>query len=326
MRARGRPLLVVRDRRRDNHAIGENVSIEIEMNWEDGEYRINLNGVLHWCRVAGSIHQTIPLLILHGGPGGNVYNFERTIGPLLEAFSTVLYFEQRGCGRSELPATADAYSWPLLISDLEQLLQAFRLSQVIPLGFSFGGELALEFALSHPGRVAKLVLQAPGVALPGRTTATQLHGFEQVTFGRIWSRIHEILAGPELAEHKLAQIWDAVEPADVDRFLFHQPAIAKLNRQMWQASGLVNTGLMAKALRAADDREPLLFRVKELDIPTLVMVGLYDRNSGVDVNRDLALRMPNARLVVFGESAHFPDMEEPARYAREVQAFVQTAQ
>lgn len=296
------------------------------MNRDDGEYRVNLNGVEHWCRVAGSIHQTVPLLILHGGPGGNVYNFERTIGPLLEAFATVLYFEQRGCGRSAAPVTPDAYSWPLLISDLERLLQELHLFQVIPLGFSFGGELALEFALAHPERVTRLIVQAPGVAMPGRTTATQLYGFEQVTFGMVRSRIHEILAGPESAEQKLAQVWGMAEPEDVDRFLFHQAHTARLNRQMWRESGLVNTGLMAKGLQATDGRLPLIDRVKHLNAETLVLVGLYDRNSGVDANRDLSMRIPRARLVVFDESAHFPDMEEPRRYAGEVKAFVQSAE
>ena len=52
------------------------------MNLTDGEYHATLDGVDHWYRVAGAAHHTTPLVIVHGGPGGNVYNFERTIGML----------------------------------------------------------------------------------------------------------------------------------------------------------------------------------------------------------------------------------------------------
>jgi proline iminopeptidase len=288
----------------------------------DGEFRVDLNGVLHWCRIAGSIHQTPPLLILHGGPGGNVYNFERTIGPLLETFATVLYFEQRGCGRSDAPDDPNAYSIPLLVADLDALRRTLELEQVIPLGFSFGGEIALEYALAYPTSVTKVVVQAPGVSLPGRTAWVQLYGFEQIADGMLRYQFQQIIAGPESPEEKLARVWSIVGQHDVDRFLFHQPEVAVANRRMWQESGLTNTGLMARALHKRDHQQPLTERVGNLNCPVLVLVGLYDRNSGVDVNRDLALRLPQAQLVIFERSAHFPDMEEPERYAQQVQTFV----
>ena len=46
-----------------------------------GEGRVEINGVAHWYKIAGEERATIPLVIIHGGPGGHVYNFERTIGP-----------------------------------------------------------------------------------------------------------------------------------------------------------------------------------------------------------------------------------------------------
>ena len=52
------------------------------------------------------------------------------------------------------------------------------------------------------------------------------------------------------------------------------------------------------------------------------MVGAYDRTTGVDVARDLAVVLGGARLAVFAESAHFPGYEEPDLYARIVGAFL----
>ncbi len=106
---------------------------------------------------------TAPLVIIHGGPGGHVYNFERTIGPQLEAFTTVIYYEQRGCGRSDQPLDPYTYSIEMLVSDLDELRQALGLDRINLLGFSFGGELALEYALAHPEHVERLIVQSPSL-------------------------------------------------------------------------------------------------------------------------------------------------------------------
>jgi pimeloyl-ACP methyl ester carboxylesterase len=66
----------------------------------------------------------------------------------LEQFRTIIYYEQRGCGRSEAPADPDAYSLHLLVADLEALCQAWGQERIIALGYSFGGEVALEYALT----------------------------------------------------------------------------------------------------------------------------------------------------------------------------------
>jgi proline iminopeptidase len=56
----------------------------------DDEYRSAVNGVVHWCRVAAARHRRVPLVIVHGGHGGNNDAFERTIGPRLEQVTTVI--------------------------------------------------------------------------------------------------------------------------------------------------------------------------------------------------------------------------------------------
>jgi len=58
-----------------------------------------------------------------------------------------------------------------------------------------------------------------------------------------------------------------------------------------------------------------------MHLPTIVLVGLFDHNVGVDSNRDIATSIPNAQLVVFDKSGHFPDMEEPGKFAGVVSAF-----
>ncbi|MBE1605634.1 alpha/beta fold hydrolase [Actinopolymorpha pittospori] len=94
-------------------------------------------------------------------------------------------------------------------------------------------------------------------------------------------------------------------------------------RHLWEESGIVNTGEMAAALAKLPPREiPLVDQLSALDVPTLIIIGLWDRNAGVDACRDLASRLPQARLRVFEGSAHFPNVDEPGRYVEEIASFM----
>jgi proline iminopeptidase len=288
----------------------------------DGEAHVELNGIRHWYRVAAAERGTVPLVIVHGGPGGNVWNFERTIGPELERFSTVVYYEQRGSGRSSPPASKDDYSLPLLVSDLDALRRHLGVERLSLLGFSFGSELALEYALAHPEAVEKLLLQAPSVGPAERQDVIQLHGFESVTTGELNATVRAILREPGTPAERLEKVWGRVDTATVDRFLFEDAEVARRNRAMWKESGLRNTGDMHRALLRNRDPEPLSLRARAVTAPVLVLVGLHDRNVGVDPARDLVRVLPRARLVLFERSAHFPDMEEPGKYASAVREFL----
>lgn len=87
---------------------------------------------------------------------------------------------------------------------------------------------------------------------------------------------------------------------------------------------MVNTGDMARALAGPSPGEsaPLIDRIGAVTCPTLALVGLHDRNVGVDLVRDVAGRLPHSELVIFERSAHFPDIEEPERYAPVVEDFL----
>jgi proline iminopeptidase len=93
--------------------------------------------------------------------------------------------------------------------------------------------------------------------------------------------------------------------------------------RLWEESGLRNTGQMLRALmRRGPDGAPLLHRARAIRVPTLILVGLHDRNVGVDSNRDVASVIPDAKLVLFDHSAHFPDIDETGKYAATVRDFL----
>jgi proline iminopeptidase len=291
----------------------------------DGERRIVLNGVEHWVRIAGAKAGTTPLIIVHGGPGGNVYTYERTIGPQLERFTTVVYYDQRGSGRSAAPANPSDYTMPTIVADLDSLRVALGAERINLLGFSFGGLIAMEYAVRHPERVDRLILQSAPDGDYRRLAAIQTWGFEALATGKRREQIRALAAQPVGSPmQRMNAVWALADREAVDRFLFHNQNAATLNRRLWEQSGLSNSGRMAAVVFADENARatPLVDELNRITARTLVLVGRHDRNVGLDIERDLADRIPNATLSILENSAHFPEMEEPHAYAATVRAFL----
>jgi proline iminopeptidase len=290
----------------------------------DGERTINAGGVDHWVRVIGAAHDGVPLVLVHGGPGGNARPIERSVGALLARDTAVVFYDQRGCGRSARPATAGTYTVPRLVADLDVLRAALGVERITPWGVSYGCLIAAEYAVAHPERVDRLVLHAPPIA--GR-----LHP-------GLWSlrpdAVDAVVGAATRASLRaaLVDVEDPIERAwavsdilggDADaaaRFLYHDRGAAAAARHT-SAAKLPPDPEIARALVGAE-RVGLADDLAALDLPTLIMIGLWDRHVGVDLARSLADRLPRSTLRLFAASAHLPDEEEPDAYVAAIREFL----
>lgn len=117
---------------------------------------------VHW--EASGAPDGIPLLYLHGGPGGGLGTggYRRRADP---ARFRVIGLDQRGCGRSSPHASAPGYDLAEnttghLIADLERLREHLGIEAWVLNGVSWGSTLALAYATTHPDRVLGIVLMA----------------------------------------------------------------------------------------------------------------------------------------------------------------------
>jgi proline iminopeptidase len=292
------------------------------MNLYNGDYTIKLNGVNHWVKIEGIEHHTRPLIIIHGGPGGNHYTFERTVGPFLSKTRTVVYYEQRGSGRSEKPSSDEDYTVDFLIEDFKELKKWLGIDKVDLLGYSFGGELALEIAYAVPDDINDLILSAPSLLASELQKLVQVTGFLSVADAGLFAKIQEAQNEAVCFDDFYNMVWGLVNTETVDLLLFENQEVAKKNRELWEESGLVNTGLMAKVLQKTPAASPLANRLKVIGQRTLIIVGVFDRNTGVPVSKIIHRELKNSQLVLFEKSAHFPDLEETAKFVQVVQGFL----
>ncbi|WP_456274121.1 alpha/beta fold hydrolase [Bacillus sp. AK031] len=288
----------------------------------DGEYQLNLNGINHWVKIEGTGKGTIPLIIIHGGPGGNHYTFERTAGPLLSNLRTVVYYEQRGCGRSGLPENDEDYKIEQLTEDFAHLLTRLGAAKVDVLGYSFGGELALEFAYAFPDKINRIVLSGPSLMETNLHKFVQVAGFYSIANETFSAQIHTLQQQQLSIDDLYDSVWSLADTQSVDRLLFESQDAARINRSFWEESRLVNTGLMVKALESQPRKIPLVDRLKEIAQECLIITGVHDRNTGIQVANTLRGKLPQCGLILFEQSAHFPDLEETGRFLEEIERFL----
>ncbi|MEH7113963.1 alpha/beta fold hydrolase [Neobacillus niacini] len=290
----------------------------------DGEYRIEINGINHWVKIDGSENETVPLVIIHGGPGGNLYTFERTVGPLLAVKRTIVYYEQRGSGRTEKPSSDQDYSIKFLIEDFKEIKNWLGAEKVDLLGFSFGGELALEISDALPEVIHSIVLSAPSLMNSEINKMVQITGFMSVVNNELYNEIQKIQKEALSIDEIYNKVWSLVDTETVDLLLFENQENAKMNRKLWEESNLVNTGLMYKALQKIPVEKPLVDRLKYIQQRTLIITGVFDRNTGIPVSKIFAREIPNNNWVLFNRSAHFPDLEETNQFVRTVIDFLES--
>lgn len=117
------------------------------------ESTAEVNGVRLYTRRVGD---GPPVVVLHGGPGAHHDYLLPQYDRLAEG-RALLYYDQRGGGRS--PVSRDvAVGWREHVLDLDALRDHWRLERLTLLGYSWGGLLAVLYALEHPDRIARLAL------------------------------------------------------------------------------------------------------------------------------------------------------------------------
>src|SRR5512136_1912272 len=117
---------------------------------------MSIRGVTLFVRVIGHGY---PLVLMHGGPSLD-HTTLRSLLPLADQF-TLIFYDHRCNGRSE-GAEVASMTWENLTADAEALRQTLGFDKWAALGHSFGGMVALEYALRYPQTLSHLILMDTG--------------------------------------------------------------------------------------------------------------------------------------------------------------------
>jgi len=278
---------------------------------------IDWRGHRTWYRVVGkSAPGKDPLVALHGGPGSTHHYFSPLERLAADGRAVVLY-DQVGCGRSERAGGSD-WSLGLFRDELAELRTQLGLERIHLLGTSWGGMLALEHALSGYGGLTSLVLSST------LASAEEWVAEAKRLRDELPDDVLAVLDGHERAGTTADPEYDEAMKTFEERHFYRgeeRPELRRMDaergREAYRAMWGPNEWTVSGALRGWDVRP----RLRELDLPTLVIRGRYDLSTE-SIARTLVSGIPGAREVVFEHSSHTPVLEETERYLEVVGDFL----
>ncbi|HJU90996.1 MAG TPA: alpha/beta hydrolase [Gemmatimonadaceae bacterium] len=290
-----------------------------------GPHEVQLNGARHFYRVGGVASSGAPpVVFLHGGPGQGSEHFDALVGSFMEPRLRMVYFDQRGSGHSERPASGD-YALGTLVDDVEALRRELGVPKIAVVGHSFGGLLALEYAAKYPASVSHVVFVA-GLWDTRRQCQLRVERLAQLR-PDAYARVRGDTIAPDGTRRSDCDLeFLALRGAEREKYnseaMFPDRDIERKMDSVNAARGVRNTGELGRALFSAGLLTYRFQRFDRLTMPVLVIAGKLDGAAQPRGLRELAETLPNARFVEFDRSGHFVYLDEPERFAREVSDFI----
>jgi proline iminopeptidase len=277
---------------------------------------VDVPGGRVWYRKIGS-GPGVPLLALHGGPGGTGCRFE-LLTPLTDE-RPVIYYDQLGSGRSDRPT--DTMLWQLnrFVDEVAAVRSALGLDSVHMLGHSWGGALLAEYMIAaKPAGVGAVILSSPLLSTPQWIAdADSLRGTLPESVRALLDK-HE--AAGTLSDPEYLAATDSFYARYVTRGASTPVAQCDsasgndvIYQQMWGPTEFRATGSLRDWDRSSD--------LPTITNPTLLMAGEFDEARPFTLE-GYARTMPNARLEVIGGAAHSTLGVRPDEYVRLVRAFL----
>jgi proline iminopeptidase len=280
--------------------------------------RARLNGVELFFEVDGyglrrraaSLKPKPVMAVLHGGPGFDHSDWVPWLKPLTRDIQ-LLYVDHRGNGRSSRPPV-EICTPDVMADDLERLRLHLGIERLVVFGASFGGMVALSYAVRHPGALSKLILSSTAASHAfvdeARRLAKQRGTPEQI------EAVMPILNGTLRDEAHLAAAWPVARPL---YYFEYDPRLDASGAATIRNVDLLNW-FFSRGIRDYDLRS----RLDEVETPTLVLCGRHDFICPPSQAQELSDGLRHASLVTFERSGHLPHKEQAAEFRAAVRHFV----
>ncbi|TVQ02914.1 MAG: alpha/beta fold hydrolase [Balneolaceae bacterium] len=281
------------------------------------------DGIELYYRIMGAGPDT--LIMLHGGPGLNFDYLAPDLEPLEELF-TLIYYDQRGAGRSTLLRNPDLLSVDAHVADLEAVRNHFGLNKISLFGHSWGAMLAAFYAVDHSINLNKMVFASPG---PPRFEP-YFPKLRPNLMAWMDSTIHEetvrLMAATQdttiSARESCQNLWEVFirgyfsDPDNLELIRSMRGDFCTMEDEVIRNTPVVSTHTM-ETISDYDLRESF----PDIEIPVLIITGTDDFFP-VQAMREWEAAFPDSRLVLLENAAHYPQIERPKKFFRFVTGFL----
>lgn len=254
-----------------------------------------------------AIGHGVPCLVMHGGLGVDHTQFREWLDPLADVLHLV-YYDHRCNGRSGRPPI-ETITLNQLVDDAEALRAHLGFEKIAVMGHSYGGRLALMYALAHPERVSNLLLV-------GTTAAWDYFDEMAAELKRraVSQEVRAALVDLPATDEEMARNQLAIAPLAFRRANMHL-AHRVLGKTEWHAAANVRSRLLAPDYNVVS-------RLGEITARTLILTGREDFFCPPAQAERMRRGIRNSRKVIFEHSGHYPFAEENAAFQDTVRAWL----
>lgn len=272
--------------------------------------------------ILGDISKGIPLIILHGGPGGCVERYE-PLEKLADFGIPLIFYDQLGCGYSKVPKNHKIdWNFQVFLDEFDNLLKYFNLKKYSVLGHSWGGMLALEYVCNfeHEG-LDKLILFStlPSTKIWNDEHLKMLDEFSPEERAALLNENDGKNYDKEMYKSAIKKFYkNHVGKRSKDIYPFKTKRFPKTNKEiyekMWGKSELFGTGTLLNWNVES--------KLHSIDVPTLILSGALDESTP-RMNEFMNKEIINSKWVLLKKSHHIGYAEEPALVVETIKSFIQ---
>ena len=288
------------------------------------EGTVEFRGYHTWYQIVGDFPAPsgkLPVVILHGGPGFP-HDYLQDLTGLADRGRPVVFYDQLGCGRSDHPDDPSLWVIDTFVDELAALRDALGLERVHLLGHSWGGWLALEYALGQPPGLAGLVLASTCASL--RAFAAETRRLKQQLPADVQQIIDRHEADGTTDDDAYMEAAMAYYTQWVCR---REPFPDHVMASFMNSSEAVYGTMQGPEWNVTGNLKDwdVTSRLGELYLPVLVTSGRYDEMTPTLI-QPLVQGIRGAESVVFENSAHLAMVEEPGRFLEVIESFLTRAE
>lgn len=256
-----------------------------------------------------------PILIIHGGPGLN----HRYFLPHLERLADnhhLIFYDQKACGDSEIPADTNAMSVQAFVHDIDKIRTRFKLRKVHILAHSWGTNLALRYAIQNPQYVSSLILSNPAATSYADVREASKLLNAKFDYQDQQKRM-QIINSDAFKQN------DPNAMADLIRLSFSKnmalPELAD-SIQLYYPSDFTQKNASLKYIFRDLTNYDLYDDCSKITIPTLILTG--DTDIGLQAAKKLASAIKSSSFHIIPRAGHFPFIESPRVFDEWVRKFL----
>jgi proline iminopeptidase len=281
---------------------------------QENERVIEINNTKILCNTIGNGE---PVVIVHGGPGlAHDYLFE-PFNQLSDNYKLIFY-DQRGCGKSEEFKEGQQVTMETMVEDLEGIRKEFNLDKMNLVGQSWGALIAINYVLKNPDRVKNLILLEPA---PG--SSEYLQQVQQTIMKRLskeeLERLTKLSQNPELrSDQNLLREFMNIR---MKTYFFDSTFATKKNfnyftteriKKFFSSSAMFGQYMMSYNLYD---------KIKAIKCRVLIIHGDYDVVPTEAIER-MGKEVENSEVHIVKNCGHFVHIEKPDFYFNTIRSFV----